>query len=64
MPGLPSAAMLTSSQIDELRARFFHADACPVTGPRAFFENAGGSLTLKAAVERTAELMRAVGLEV
>lgn len=40
-----------------VRDRFHHADVCPIQGPRAFFENAGGSLTLKAAVERTAELM-------
>lgn len=40
-----------------IRHRFHHADVCPIQGPRAFFENAGGSLTLKAAVERTAELM-------
>ncbi|NDH96431.1 MAG: nitrogen fixation protein NifS, partial [Actinobacteria bacterium] len=47
----------TSEQLLEIRNRFHHADACPIQGPRAFFENAGGSLTLKAAVERTAELM-------
>ena len=41
----------------EVRDRFHHADSCPYQGPRAFFENAGGSLTLKAAVARTAELM-------
>ncbi len=40
-----------------VRDRFYYADVCPIQGPRAFFENAGGSLTLKAAVERTAELM-------
>ncbi|MEM9464606.1 MAG: aminotransferase class V-fold PLP-dependent enzyme [Actinomycetota bacterium] len=40
-----------------IRNRFHHTDVCPVQGPRVFFENAGGSLTLKAAVERTAELM-------
>ena len=40
-----------------IRDRFHYADACPIQGPRAFFENAGGSLTLKACVERTAELM-------
>ena len=40
-----------------IRDRFHHADVCPIQGPRAFFENAGGSLTLKAAVARTAELM-------
>ena len=43
--------------LTEIRDRFFYADACPIQGKRAFFENAGGSLTLKAAVERTAELM-------
>ncbi|MFT7647875.1 MAG: selenocysteine lyase/cysteine desulfurase [Candidatus Poriferisodalaceae bacterium] len=40
-----------------VRDRFHYADSCPYQGPRAFFENAGGSLTLKAAVSRTAELM-------
>jgi len=40
-----------------VRDRFHHTDVCPIQGPRAFFENAGGSLTLKACVERTAELM-------
>ena len=40
-----------------IRDRFHQADLCPVQGPRAYLENAGGSLTLKAAVERTAELM-------
>jgi len=47
-----SPEMLTA-----IRDKFHHTDACPIQGPRAFFENAGGSLTLKAAVERTAELM-------
>lgn len=46
-----------SALLTEIRDRFHHADVCPIQGPRAFFENAGGSLTLKAAVERTAELM-------
>ncbi len=43
--------------LSTIRDRFHHTDVCPIQGPRAFFENAGGSLTLKAAVERTAELM-------
>lgn len=47
----------STEALAEIRDRFHHADACPIQGPRAFFENAGGSLTLKAAVERTAELM-------
>ncbi|MDG2217657.1 MAG: aminotransferase class V-fold PLP-dependent enzyme, partial [Acidimicrobiales bacterium] len=43
--------------LQAVRDRFHHVDACPFQGPRAFFENAGGSLTLKACVERTAQLM-------
>ena len=34
-----------------VRSRFAHVDECPFTGPRVFFENAGGALTLKSAVE-------------
>lgn len=40
--------------IDEVRARFAHVQACPFTGPRIFFENAGGALTLNAVVETSA----------
>ena len=47
----------TPDLLDEVRNRFHHVDSCPYQGPRVFFENAGGSLTLKAAVARTAELM-------
>lgn len=43
--------------LESVRERFHHVDSCPYQGPRVFFENAGGSLTLKAAVTRTAELM-------
>ncbi|GGA05454.1 aminotransferase class V-fold PLP-dependent enzyme [Neptunicoccus cionae] len=39
--------------IDEIRGRFAHVDNCPFQGPRVFFENAGGALTLKSAVETT-----------
>lgn len=49
--------MLSSEQIQAVRDRFHHVEECPLAGPRAFFENAGGSLTLKAAVDRTAELL-------
>lgn len=38
-----------------IRDRFAHVDNCPFTGPRIFFENAGGALTLKSAVETTAK---------
>ena len=40
----------------QIRDRFCHVDTCPYSGPRIFFENAGGSLTLKSVVEVNAEL--------
>lgn len=49
--------MFAPELLAQLRQRFHHIDSCPYQGPRVFFENAGGSLTLKAAVERTNELM-------
>ncbi len=48
--------MLPPDLLADVRARFHHVDACPYQGPRAFFENAGGSLTLRSVVEVTAEL--------
>ncbi len=41
--------------LDQIRARFAHVDTCPFDGPRVFFENAGGALTLNAVVARSAE---------
>lgn len=48
--------MLTAKPgvMDEVRSRFAHVDACPFDGPRVFFENAGGALTLKSVVETSA----------
>lgn len=40
--------------IGAIRERFAHVDACPFQGPRIFFENAGGALTLKSVVETSA----------
>ncbi len=40
--------------MDEIRGRFAHVDACPFTGERVFFENAGGALTLNSVVETSA----------
>lgn len=37
--------------MEAVRGRFAHVDTCPFTGPRIFFENAGGALTLKSVVE-------------
>lgn len=44
----------TPDLIAEIRSRFAHVDKCPFSGPRIFFENAGGALTLKSAVETSA----------
>lgn len=41
--------------MDDIRDRFAHVDACPFTGPRVFFENAGGALTLKSVVDTSAK---------
>ncbi|MEZ5750972.1 MAG: aminotransferase class V-fold PLP-dependent enzyme [Paracoccaceae bacterium] len=37
-----------------IRDRFAHVETCPFTGPRIFFENAGGALRLKSVVETSA----------
>ncbi len=34
-----------------IRSSFAHVDTCPFQGPRIFFENAGGALTLNSVVE-------------
>ena len=41
--------------MENIRNRFAHVDHCPQQGPRVFFENAGGALTLKSVVETSAE---------
>ncbi|WP_296418175.1 aminotransferase class V-fold PLP-dependent enzyme [Pseudooctadecabacter sp.] len=46
--------MITPELLATIRSKFAHVDACPFQGPRVFFENAGGALTLKAAVETSA----------
>ncbi|GFE49486.1 cysteine desulfurase [Roseobacter cerasinus] len=40
--------------MSEIRSRFAHVDSCPFQGPRIFFENAGGALTLNSVVETSA----------
>ncbi|MFK7878463.1 aminotransferase class V-fold PLP-dependent enzyme [Roseobacter sp.] len=39
----------------DVRARFAHVENCPFQGPRIFFENAGGALTLKSVAETSAK---------
>ncbi|KIC45352.1 NifS [Ruegeria sp. ANG-S4] len=41
--------------ITEIRTRFAHVDECPFQGPRIFFENAGGALTLNSVIETSAK---------
>ena len=48
--------MFEEKLMQEIRDRFHHVDTCPYQGPRVFFENAGGSLTLKSVVDVNAEL--------
>ena len=43
--------MFDSALLQSVRDRFHHVDHCPFQGKRIFFENAGGSLTLKSVVE-------------
>ena len=43
--------MFQDDLLAEIRAKFAHVETCPLTGPRIFFENAGGALTLKSVVE-------------
>lgn len=40
--------------LEQVRDRFAHVDNCPFQGPRVFFENAGGALTLKTVAETSA----------
>ena len=39
----------------QIRDKFAHVEECPFDGPRIFFENAGGALTLKSVVETSAK---------
>ena len=49
--------MITTSKplTAAIREAFAHVAECPFSGPRIFFENAGGALTLKSAVETSAK---------
>ena len=48
--------MLSTSPdlLKAVRDRFAHVENCPFTGPRVFFENAGGALHLKSVAETSA----------
>ena len=51
-----AAAGFAPALLSEIRDRFAHVDTCPYEGERAFFENAGGALTLKSVVETSARM--------
>lgn len=42
---------MNEEMINQVRSRFAQIDSCPQQGPRVFFENAGGSLTLNSVVD-------------
>ena len=42
--------------LDQVRSRFHHVESDPVMGRRIYFESAGGSLALRSAVGRAAEI--------
>lgn len=48
--------MFNDELMTEIRDRFELVDHCPYQGKRIFFENAGGALTLKSVVDRSAAL--------
>lgn len=43
--------MFNDDLMSQIRDRFMHIDSCPYQGPRIYFENAGGALTLKSVIE-------------
>lgn len=47
--------MITDALLDEIRSRFAHVESCPKAGPRVFFENAGGALTLHSVVKTSGD---------
>lgn len=51
----PEMTPFAPDLMTEIRDRFAHVDTCPFQGPRIFFENAGGALTLKSVVDTSAK---------
>lgn len=50
----PSPITDTPTLLDTIRGKFAHIDSCPFSGPRIYFENAGGALTLKSVADTSA----------
>ncbi len=51
---MEKAIMFSAPLLEDIRSHFAHIDTCPFSGPRVFFENAGGALTLKSVAETSA----------
>jgi len=52
----PDGKLFSTELQKEVKEKFFYVDEDPDIGKRLFFDNAGGALRLKAAVERFAEI--------
>ena len=46
---------ISADLLEKIRGQFAQIDRCPVQGPRVFFENAGGALTLSKIVDTSAK---------
>jgi selenocysteine lyase/cysteine desulfurase len=46
---------ISADLLKNIRGQFAQIDSCPVQGPRVFFENAGGALTLSKIVDTSAK---------
>jgi cysteine desulfurase/selenocysteine lyase len=46
---------ISADLLENIRSQFAQIDSCPVQGPRVFFENAGGALTLSKIVDTSAK---------
>ena len=46
---------ISADLLENIRGQFAQIDSCPVQGPRVFFENAGGALTLRKIVDTSAK---------
>jgi len=46
---------ISADLLENIRGQFAQIDNCPVQGPRVFFENAGGALTLNRIVDTSAK---------
>lgn len=46
---------ISAELLENIRGQFAQIDRCPVQGPRVFFENAGGALTLSKIVDTSAK---------